>query len=60
MRVYSPSYLLVILYNQKQPSAGEGGVEIFREFLEKNTIFNEHPIAKLESAKDVTHATSMW
>ena len=28
------------LYNQKQPSAGEGEVANFREFLEKNTIFN--------------------
>ena len=32
------------LYNQWQPSAGEGEVANFREFLEKNTIFNEHPV----------------
>ena len=45
-RVYSHSYWLVIfLYNQKQPSAGEGGVGNFQEFLEKNTIFNEHPVS---------------
>ena len=31
-------------YNQQQPSAGEGEVENCREFLEKNTIFNEHPV----------------
>ena len=31
------------LYSQLQPSAGEGEVANFREFLEKNTIFNEHP-----------------
>ena len=28
----------------KQPSAGEGEVAKFREFLEKNTILNEHPV----------------
>ena len=33
-------------YNQKQPSAGEGEVAEFQEFLEKNTIFNEHPVHK--------------
>ena len=33
------------LYNQWQPSAGEGEVANFREFLEKNTIINEHPVA---------------
>ena len=32
------------LYSQLQPSAGEGEVANFREFLEKNTIFNEHPV----------------
>ena len=32
------------LYNQSKPSAGEGGVANFREFLDKNTIFNEHPV----------------
>ena len=32
------------LYNQKQPSAGEGEVANFREFLEKSTTFNEHPV----------------
>ena len=34
------------LYNQYQPSAGEGEVANFREFLEKNTIFNEHPVCR--------------
>ena len=33
------------LCNQKQPSAGEGKVANFPEFLEKNTIFNEHPVS---------------
>ena len=32
-------------YNQKQPSADEGEVANFREFLEKNTIFNEYPVS---------------
>ena len=32
------------LYNQQQPSTGEGEVANFREFLGKNTIFNEHPV----------------
>jgi len=32
------------LYNQKQPSASEGDVANFQEFLEKNSIFNEHSI----------------
>ena len=32
------------LYNQWQSSAGGGEVANFREFLEKNTIFNEHPV----------------
>ena len=35
------------LYNQKQPSAGEGEVANFPEFLEKNKIFNEHPVSNL-------------
>ena len=30
------------LYNQKQPSVREGEVANFREFFEKNSIFNEH------------------
>ena len=36
-----------ILYNQYQPSAGEGEVTNFREYLEKITILNvlnEHPV----------------
>ena len=32
------------LYNQQQPSAGEGEVANFKEFLEKNTILSEHPV----------------
>ena len=37
--VYSHSYwLVIILYNQKQPSAVEEKVANFREFLQKNTI----------------------
>ena len=32
------------LYNQYQPSAGEGELANFREFLKKNTIFYEHPV----------------
>ena len=32
------------LYNQYLPSAGEGEVANFRELLEKNTLFNEHPV----------------
>ena len=32
------------LYNQWQLSAGEGESAKFREFLEKNTIFKEHPV----------------
>ena len=32
------------LYNQLQPSTGEGVVANFRDFLEKNTIFYEHPV----------------
>ena len=47
MRVYSHSYWLVFLYNQKQPSAGEGEVANFREFLEKNIIFKEHSVPAL-------------
>ena len=35
----------IFLYNQWQPSADEGEVANFREFLEKNTIFNEHPVS---------------
>ena len=40
------SFLLVgnFLYNEKQPSAGEGEMTNFREFSEKNTMFNEHPV----------------
>ena len=33
------------LYNQLQPSPGEGELANFREFLENNTIFNEHPVS---------------
>ena len=32
------------LYNQQQPSAGEEEVANFREFQERNTIYNEHPV----------------
>ena len=39
----------IFLYNQQQPSAGEEEVANFREFLEKNTIFNEHPVVYLQS-----------
>ena len=35
------------LNNQSQPSAGEGEEANFREFLGKNTIFNEHPVCML-------------
>ena len=34
------------LYSQKQPSVGEGEAAKYRHFLEKNTIFNEHPVSK--------------
>ena len=37
------------LYNQYQPSAGEGEVANFREFLEKNTIFKGHPVCEGQS-----------
>ena len=35
---------LLLAGNQQQPSAGEGEVANFREFLKKNTIFNDHPV----------------
>ena len=44
----------IFLYNQYQPSAGEGEVANFREFLEKNTIFNEHPVIKWVRQKYMT------
>ena len=40
------SFLLAgnFFHNQYQSGADEGEVVDFREFLEKNTIFNEHPV----------------
>ena len=34
----------ISFYNQQQPSAGEGEVANFREFLENNTIIIEQPV----------------
>ena len=36
-----------LLYNQLQPSVGEGEVANFRKFLGKNTIFNEHSVLQI-------------
>ena len=47
-----------ILYNQQQSSSGEGEVANFREFLEKNTIFNEHSVAyPLVCMFDIVHSS---
>ena len=35
------------LYNQYQPSACEGSEANSREYLEKNTIFDEHPVPEI-------------
>ena len=47
------------LYNQQQPIAGEGEVANFHEFLEKNTIFNEHPVVHLVK-RQVETADLKW
>ena len=39
------------LYNQQQPSAGEGEVANFREFSEKNHNFNNHTVYLIPSNK---------
>ena len=43
MQVYSHSYWLVIFCTT---SNGEGELANFREFMEKNTILNEHPVVQ--------------
>ena len=44
MQVHSHSYWQVIFCIAEQPSADEGEVANFREFMEKNTTFQEHPV----------------
>ena len=36
---------LPFLYSQQLPNAGDGEVAKYRQFLEENTIFNEHPVS---------------